>query len=191
MHTCLYAFIHTYLHTYIHSWIHKPSKKFQLWCLNPGLANMLYRSDISDWRFIFPGPFALAFGIFYQICHWKSCGSQATLCYMCDFWSWHFLAHKRKVRRLTPPERADNLNSFTPKSPEVCGKVSQQMLKHDLFLALGSRRMSRDHVWLRLAFCALFAFQNIRYDSESICSMSSQIRCKHVNKLYIGIDFPK
>lgn len=45
-------------------------------------------------------------------------------------------------------------------------KVSQQMLKHDLFLALGSRRMSCHHVRLGLAFFALFAFRNIQYDSE-------------------------
>ena len=137
-HAYMPACIHTYILAYIYTFLNtQTEQEVSVMMSKPGLANMLYRSDISDWRFIFPGPFALAFGIFYQICHWKSCGSQATLCYMCDFWSWHFLAHKRKVRRLTPPERADNLNSFTPKSPEVCGRSLNRCWNMTSFWRLG------------------------------------------------------
>ena len=158
MHTCLHAFIHTYLHTYIHSWIHKPSKKFQLWCLNLVLQTCcIVQTFLIDGLFSPDhSPLHLAFftksvtGNHVEVRpHYATCAT---------------FAHKRKVRRLTPPERADNLNSFTPKSPEVCGR-------------------SLNRCWNMTSFW--------RYDSESICSMSSQIRCKHVNKLYIGIDFPK
>ena len=118
--TCKYIHIHV-PHSYTHIHIHTPIvQEGSVMMSKLGLRSISFRHlCLTVYVLLTTCP---CMWHFYQMCHWNSLGSQATVCHMRDAWSWHILALKRKVRQLTPPERADNLNSFTPESPEVCGR---------------------------------------------------------------------